>query len=523
MTRFFALLLAFLSIAAASLGATASSAQDPSSDPAEGPPPAAYVIRIEGALNAGHMALFQRAAASAKATDALLIVVLDTPGGAITRMTAFAESIDREVQDGLRIAGWVDGQAMSAGTWIAITCNSLYMKSRSTIGSATAVQIGPDGMRAAEEKIASAYRAWVRGWAEDHGRDPLLAQAMIDMTTEVRRVKIDGVEQLISGELWDDMVQRGDTPELINTVVRSDELWALTGTEAIDFGFADALAESVDEVMAKEGFAGMRSEQLDFTRAESWLAKVWEMRLLLLFLGLFFGYVELKVPGFGIPGILSLLCFGVMFAGQYLVGLADIPHIVLAVLGVVLVAVELFLVPGFIWPGLVGALCLIVGLLLSQVGPGVSLSDGWHREILFDASFQLAATAALALLAIWLFSKYLPDTPVLGRMVLAGGGGTSADALPEARDEDRSRARVGALGVAGTAMRPVGKVSLDGDSGGIDHEARAESGVIDKGQRVEVVEVQAGRLVVRLVSDGQPPQSDPAPSQNPASAEGDFA
>ena len=480
----------------------------------DAPPPAAYVVPIHGSLNAGHMALFQRAVGLAEGTDALLILALDTPGGSIARMTAFAESIEREIDDGLRVVAWVEDQALSAGTWIAITAESLYMRNRSTIGSATAIQIGPTGVKAVEEKMASAYRAWVRGWAEDHGRDPLLAQAMIDMDTEVRRVKIDGVEKLISGDTWDDLVARGEAPELIGIEVRGDQLLALTGREAIDYGFADALAETVEEVMAKEGFAGMTFESLDFSRAEVWLAKLWEMRLLLLFLGLFFGYVELKMPGFGIPGVLSLLCFVVMFAGQYLVGLADIPHIVLAALGVVLVAGELFLFPGMIFPGVIGALCLIAGLLLSQVGPGVSLSNAWHRDLLFDATFQMAATAALALLAIWLVSRFLPDTPILGRMVLAGGTGAStgsgADAMPETRDDSRlERALPGALGTTTTALRPVGKVTLDGDPSGLDHEARAESGVLEHGVRVEVVEVAAGRLLVRAADPAGAPIVEP--------------
>lgn len=480
---------------------------DPSDRPDGSPAPSAYVIRIEGSLNAGHQALFQRAARRAKADGAVLVMAFDTPGGELTRMRQFAAAVDAEVDAGLSIVGFVDDQALSAGTWIAIATRSLYVRTRATMGAATAIQITPRGVEPAAEKFASAYRAWVRAWADEHGRDPLLSQAMIDMETAVIRVRVDGVEELISGQEWDDLNARGEAPERIATVVPDTELLTVTGAEAIEYGFADALAETVDDVLAKEGLSGATWEEVEFSRSEEWLSKLWDMRLLFLFLGLFFGYVELKVPGFGVPGILSLAAFTVMFAGQYLVGVADVPHIVLAALGVLLVAVELFLVPGMIWPGAIGAVCLIAGLLLTQVGQDISLTSAWDRTILFDASFELAATATAALVGIWALSRYLPDTPVLRRLVLAGGGGTAGDAMPEVRSAERSRvARVGARGRAMTSLRPVGKVDLDGDLAGTDYEARAESGLIEAGTAVEVVEVSAGRLLVRAV----PAAGDPA-------------
>ncbi|QDV07695.1 hypothetical protein Poly30_32240 [Planctomycetes bacterium Poly30] len=462
----------------------------------------AYVIRIDGPLDAGHQALFLRAVSQAKASDAALVMAFDTPGGEITRMRQFAGSVDQAVKEGVHVIGWVDDEALSAGTWIYISAASLYMRERSTIGAAQAVQLTPGGMAPAAEKYASAYRAWVRAWAESHGQSPLLAQAMIDPETEVRRVKIEGVEQLISGVQWNDMVGRGEAPELVGTVVRQGELWAITGREAIQYGFADALAETVEEVLAKDGMAGVRVVQLESTRAEDLLASLHGMRILLLFLGLVFGYIELKVPGFGVPGILSLCAFVVLFAGQYLIGLANVPHMVLAGIGVALVATELFVLPGTIWPGLVGALCLIAGLLMSQVGPGLSMQSAWDREILFDATFQLALTAAVSLAAIWLLSRYLPNTPLLGRMVLAGGAPDApgdADASPESRpgSTHASHARRGAAGRAKTTLRPVGIVVLDGDPAGVEHEARSESGLIDAGAHVTVIEVAAGRLVVR--------------------------
>lgn len=478
----------------------------PSVGPVVEAPPGAYVATIRGPLDAGHQALFQRAIRRAKADDAALVLEFDTPGGRLTTMRQFAAAIDEARSDGVLVIGWIHDEALSAGTWLAIACDSLYATTRGTLGAAQAVVQTPGGLAPAAEKYASTYRVWVRAWAESHGRSPLLAQAMIDPDTEVRRVRIDGMEELVSGDEWFDLADRGEEPELLGVVVPKGRLWALTGTEAVEYGFTDAVAESLDEVLAKQGLAGVRVERLERSRSEDLLSGLVGMRLLLLFLGLFFGYVELKMPGVGVPGVLSVLAFVALFGAQYLVGLADVPHLALAGIGIVLVAAELFVLPGMIWPGLVGAACVIVGLLLGQVGPGVSLSSAWDREILFDATFQLVLTATAALVSIWMISRYLPNTPLLGRMVLAAGPTTSADAMPEATDDARLHtARVGAIGRAATRLRPVGKVVLDGDTAGTEHEARAESGLLEAGVAVEVVEVSAGRLVVRACGEGVGP------------------
>lgn len=507
MLRVIALFLALAAVLPAAAAAAAPPVGPPTGVPAQAGPRVdpqngsetadAYVLRIAGPLDAGHLALFQRGAGLARKADAALLLAFDTPGGAVTLMHGFAAAIDAEVQAGLRIYAFVDDKALSAGTWLAISCEAVYMRERAIIGASEVVQMGPGGMVPAPEKIASAFRAWVRGWAEEHGRSPLIAESMVDADTEVRRVKIDGLERLMSGVEWDDAVRKGNPPELIETIVPAGKLLTATGSEAVALGFADALAESVGEVLAKQGLAGAEVVELERSTAEDLVAKLHGMRLLLLFLGLFFGYIEMKAPGFGAPGLIGIGCIVLLFTGQYLVGLADVPHIVLASVGLALVAAELFVFPGLIWPALAGSLCLIAGLVLSQVGPGASFSTAWDREILIGVSFQLVATASIALGAIWAVSRFLPDTPVLGRLVLAGGDPTTADAMPEANSaEHAAHARVGAAGVAKTQLRPVGIVRLDGDPEGVEHEARAEAGLVEPGTRVRVVEVQAGRLVV---------------------------
>ena len=172
---------------------------------------------------------------------------------------------------------------------------------------------------------------------------------------------------------------------------------------------------------------------------------------------------------------------------------------VLAAVGVVLVGTEIFVVPGMIWPGLVGATCLVVGLLMSQVGPDLSMGDAWDRQLLFDATYQLVATAAAGVFAIWTLSRFLPQTPVLGRMVLAGAGG-AADAMPEARDESRlQRARPGARWARPPPISARWARWPSTATRRAPTTRRASRAAPSRGGRVKVIEVNAGRLVVESV------------------------
>jgi hypothetical protein len=164
--------------------------------------------------------------------------------------------------------------------------------------------------------------------------------------------------------------------------------------------------------------------------------------------------------------------------------------------------------PGAIWPGLAGAAAIVVGLIWSFVGARLGLEYELDRVILIDESFRVVGAGFVALLVVWGLSRILPHTPVLSRMVLAGGphvpAAGSAGAMPDAHGARQRLARVGAAGRATTALRPVGKVVLDVDAG-LDFEARAEGAGIAAGARVRVVEVQpSGRLVVAPIGPDEP-------------------
>ena len=461
------------------------------------------VMRLEGQLSLGTLALLQRSLRQAEQHEApALLIVMDTPGGEVELMWQIAKAIEHAREGGVRVFTWVEGRALSAGVLVALSCERIYMAEHGAIGAATPITIGPGGIEAlsaVDAKAASAFKATVRAWAEAHGRSPALAEAMVDPEVEVLKVYDQGSTRLITGQEWNDARLRPEPPTLLETIVADDAPLTLTASQAVELGFADGLADSIEEALEKMGRAGEVPVEILPTRSEDLLARMNKISLLLLIAGLVLAFVEFKVPGFGVPGILSIVCFGLLFTARYLVGLADIPHIVLAVVGITMIAVELFVVPGTIWVGLAGFVLFLVGVVFGQLGPEFRFTNALDQRALMGVAREMVFAMVGALAGAWILSRFLPKVPVLSRLVLAPEGPALAgEALPEAQS---SMARPGQLGRASSDLRPVGKVVLDQDPDN-EYEARAPGQALVRGDRVRVLEVVAGRLLVEAHGEG---------------------
>ncbi|HVS09853.1 MAG TPA: NfeD family protein, partial [Planctomycetota bacterium] len=250
----------------------------------------------------------------------------------------------------------------------------------------------------------------------------------------------------------------------------------------------------------KIGAGGTEIVALERTRSEDMAALLDQLRFLLLVGGIAFAYIEFKTAGFGIFGILSIGCFALFLFGRYLVGLADVLNIVLVAAGLILIAVEIFAIPGTIWAGLAGGVLLLAGLFLSSVDPRFEYEI--DRRMVLDAAFNLALWTTVGLLGALALGRVLPHAPVISRLVLKGGAERlTGGALPEARTVGEKRALIGSSGRALTPLRPVGKVELAALAGQ-ELEARSGGEAIESGTRVRVVDVSSGRLVVEAEDGG---------------------
>lgn len=453
-------------------------------------------VRIEGALDVGTQALLSRALREAGKRNDRLLLEVDTPGGEIELMWKLASALLDASDQGIGTVCWVHDRALSAGALIAMACERLYMREHATIGSALPVSIGPAGLMPAskdeevKEKLSSALRGEFRGVAEKRGRPGLVAEAMVDPEVEVLEVRVDGELRLISAVALEDLRKRGDEVRFERTVCARGELFNATGREAVELGLADGLAESIGEVIGKIGVGSVVPSEVRRTRSEDLAGWLYTLTPLLLIAAFVFAFLELKVPGFGLPGVLSVVCIATLLFGRYLVGLADVPHIVLIALGIGLLATELFLMPGTIWAGGLGALLCVAGLIWSFAGNSTGFEYALDRRILFDETFRVVVSAFVSLVLIWGFSRVLPKTPVFSKLILEA----PARAIPDAGD--RGSAGIGACGRALTRLRPAGKVVLDGAPAD-EFEARSDGAEISRGGRIRVVgALDDGRLVV---------------------------
>jgi len=462
-------------------------------------------VRVEGPLDVGTLGLLERACDHAEAEGhEALILDLDTPGGEIELMWQLSRRLDRASEDGLLTTAWIHDRATSAGSLMALSCERVYMSPTSTIGSAAPVTPGPAGIApvpeegGVREKVTSLLRSQFRAVAERHGRPPALAEAMVDDSVEVREVRHEGELKVIDATEWGDLRMSGEDVELVRTLVREGELLNATGTEAVGLGLADGVAASLEEVIDRIGLSGQTVVSLKRSASEDTLAWLTMMSPILLMAGLWLGYTELKQPGFGVPGIGAVICFAVVLTGHWFVGLADIPHIVLVGVGLALLVVELFVMPGTIWVGLIGGVCMVLGLITAQVGPGFTFDDPLARGMALDASLNFMVMSTVAMAGVVVLSKYLPNTPVLRHAVT--GPTYEGTGFGEAVPESTVEVAVGDRGVAITDLRPVGKVTLE-RGGSQDLEARAAGAALEAGTHIVVVETSLGRVVVEREGD----------------------
>jgi membrane-bound serine protease (ClpP class) len=305
------------------------------------------VVKFDDQLNYGGLSLLRRAIDQAQVEGTDLVVVLDTPGGEVGLMYQIGEALRRARDEGVQTVAFVDRRALSAGVLVAMSCDLIYMAPGSVIGAATPITIGPQGMQDVDKKIKAGMQAEWRAYAEEQGRPPLLAEAMVNADVEVLLIEQNGMERLVSGTEWDDLLEQEAEARLVRTIADSETLVALTAEEALEYGFADGLADDLKDVLeVKLGRFGVEPINLEPTSSEDAAAWLTKAAPALLMAGVLLLLMELQAPGIGIPGALSALCFTLLLLGRYLTGLAGFEHILVIVVGLLLIAAEIFLVPG---------------------------------------------------------------------------------------------------------------------------------------------------------------------------------
>lgn len=425
-----------------------------------------FEVPIEGTIDLGLAPFVERVVDSAGPND-VIVLNITTFGG---RVDAAVRIRDALIDAEATTVAFINGRAISAGALIALSCDTIIMKPGATIGDAMPVQLGSDGKaNPTGEKAISYMRAEMRATAESKGRSGDLAEAMVDPDIE------------------------------IEDIIKKDKLLTLTAKQAIEHKMADATAKNFDAVVVL----------LNLTKAERISSKThWAEMIarlltdpvissLLMTFGVLGLLMEFYTPGFGVGGIIGLCCLGLFFGGQFAANLAGWEEVLLFVIGIVLLAVEVFVIPGFGFVGVAGVLCVGVSMVMALVEIDIPLEVSWElgymQEVMWEATVRLSLMMLVAVGATIVFGKYLPKTSLGKHMILTSATSAEAGYVSQAPEESDL---LGKRGAALGDLRPAGIATFDGKR----VDVVSQGGFIDKKTAVEVIQVDGNRIVVKKVT-----------------------
>ena len=406
------------------------------------------VMRVEKAL----------AEAAEKQCD-VVVMQLNTFGGELESADKIRTML---LQSKLPVFAYIDNNAASAGALISIACERIYMHSGSSIGAATVVnqngEVQPD-------KYQSYIRSLMRATAEARQRRPDIAEAMVDPDIEVPGISDKG------------------------------KVLTFTTEEAIRNGYCEAQAETLKEVLEQadiEEYTIVEQRYSFIEKVVGFLVNPVVSGLLIMLIvgGLYF---ELQSPGIGLPLIVAATAAVLYFAPLFLEGLAANWEIVVFFIGVILLILEIFVIPGFGFAGIGGIVLIVTSLTLSLVGnigfdfSGIPMHDFFTKLFVVI----IAVTAALPI-SVWL-SRKLFEGRTFGPKLALNEVQNASEGYTVSVPETASL--VGKTGVATTLLRPSGKVEIDGEA----YDAVATVGYVEKGTAVKVTGYENGTLLVEVV------------------------
>lgn len=426
--------------------------------------PVVYRVPVTGTVEMGLAPFVARSLSEAAEAGAAAVVLdIDTPGG---RVDAAWEIIDAVRDADVPVLSYVNRRALSAGAMIALSADRVYMRPGSTIGAATPV-VG-EGQRA-PEKMVSAMRSEFRSLAEERGFDPAIGEAMVD-----ENVAVEGISE-------------------------AGELLTLTTAEAVRLGVATAQVDDWPALLEDAGLSGATERLMRVNWAERIVRLLTHPALapLLLSLGFLGLLVEIRTPTFGIAGAVGLACLAAFFGARLLVHLAGLEEMILLGAGGALIALEVFVIPGFGVAGLAGGVAVLTALVLSMLGSYPTVTEVIGALGIVAVSILVLGVVAFAVL------RHLPHSRMSG-VFLKESTSQEAGYLSA---PDRAEL-VGRIGTALTDLRPSGTVGIDGER--ID--VVTEGPWIEQGEEVVVLRAESYRHVVR--------QAEPRDREAAASGEG---
>lgn len=448
-----------------------------SSTAAEPSPPLVYVIPIRSEVATPLVYVVRRGVKEAERAGAQAIVLdMDTPGGRGDAMEEIMEVLGKFNRDSIT---FVNTKAFSAGAYIAVATKRIYMAPGSVIGAATPVMLMPTGEmpnlpESFEKKITSGYAARIRAEAQKNGYNAAVVEKMVDRTTDL---VIDGKTLKPKGEI------------LTLTNVEAEEKYGTPPKPLLSSG----TVKDINELLERAGCKGAEIRRIEPTGVETIADWINTISPLLLALGALGIYLEFKLQSFGLIGVAAAACLLLFFFGQYIAGLSGYEYALLFLVGVVLLVIEVFVLPGQFISGMLGTMCILIALLMAMVDhyPGMPVIPTFPD--LKTPLIRLGEALGIAVVFILIAARFLPKSSLWDQLALKAVS-TPGHEAPSVSVEPRDW--VGREGVAVSYLRPAGKAMIGGQLADV----VSEGDLIPKDARVKVLRVEGSRVVVTRIS-----------------------
>ena len=411
-----------------------------------------YYGDIEGDIDLGLAPYVKRIVDEANAAGAEAIIFrINTFGGRVDAATQIKDAI---LSSNVHTIAFIDKRAISAGSLIALSCKEIVMVPGASMGATTVVdQTGTKQ----SEKAQSYMRAEMRATAEANGRRPDIAEAMVD-----ERVVIPGL-------------------------VDSTQLLTLTSEEAINYEMADTILTSINEILAAHNLVDADIVKIDVNWGEDvvrFLSNpvISSILMMIILIGFF---TEIKTPGWGLPGTAAVIALILFFGSGLILELVSFLEIIIFIVGVVLLLLEIFVVPGFGLFGILGITAIVASLFMGLLADFQIVT--W--DMISVALIQLAAAFVVTFIAGYFLSKVLPKTDFFNRLILKDNIVIRSGYATEPETYEL----VGKEGEALTDLRPSGTAIFDDNR--ID--VITEGSYLTKGTKVVVIKESGSKVVVR--------------------------
>lgn len=418
-----------------------------------------------------------------KSKPIFIILELNTPGGEVFAAQKISDALkEMDIQYNIPIVAYINNWAISAGAMLAYSCRFITVVKDASMGAAEPLTMESGKMETASEKVNSAIRADFANRANFFGRNPWIAEGMVDkdlilVEREGKIIKVDGESQIKTAEPQPDIL-----------IKAKGKLLTLTAEQLMSYGVANLMLQptKVEPITSIELNAGKWPAHKMLLFTYPFFAKIpqatidvfqmdWKTRFFallahpavssLLFLGMLLGfYVEFSTPGFGLPGTVGVTCLFLIILSSFALEIANWLELILLLTGLLIVLVELFILPTFGLLGFIGAVFFIIGLFGMMLPGAESVSYEFDTQTLnaagqafFERLMWLTGTLLLSFAIIALLARYLtPNFAGFRKFILVGHeqegyiAGDKAEDLPQP----------GTKGEAFTTLRPSGKVMI---------------------------------------------------------------